>query len=65
MVGCKLGQRDGMSELDMRKVNTLYDCRGYQGVDLSLEQRVREEVFPVTVPIGGRGRGRRRREALI
>ena len=39
-----------MSELDMRRVNSLYDCRGYQRVELSLEQRVRQGgVFPHTV----------------
>ena len=51
VVGCSLGQRAGLSELDLRRVNSLYDCRGYQRVELSLEQRVRETVFPVT---GGR-----------
>ena len=50
VVGCSLGQRRGMSELDMRRVNSLYDCRGYQRVELSLEQRVRQGgVFPHTV----------------
>jgi len=26
---CKLGQRDGFSDTDIRKLNTLYECRGY------------------------------------
>jgi len=26
---CKLGQREGFSDTDIRKLNTLYECRGY------------------------------------
>ena len=29
---CKLGQRDGFSDTDIRKINTLYQCRGYPQV---------------------------------
>ena len=54
-MGCSLGQREGLSELDRRRVNSLYNCRGYQGVDLSLAQRVRRAVFTVTD--GGSRRG--------
>jgi len=29
---CKLGQRDGFSDTDIRKINTLYKCKGYPQV---------------------------------
>ena len=29
---CKLGQRNGFSDTDVRKINTLYNCRGYPQV---------------------------------
>lgn len=29
----RIGQRDGFSDLDYKKINTLYNCRGYDMID--------------------------------
>ena len=40
-ITCEMGQRRDFTELDIRKLNTLYQCQGYLGV---------EGVIPETEP---------------
>jgi len=45
---CKLGQREGFSDTDIRKLNTLYQCQGYPQTSSSL---ITEEPVQVVSPI--------------
>jgi len=47
---CKLGQRDGFSDTDIRKINTLYQCEGYKqtgGGNVKPTQKPKPKPEPV------------------